>query len=85
MGREDDLRFFEQDRLAGSMRGKCQHYVITGTWGIGKTVLLRQMKLLAQKQGAWALLFLAVSIQKRKPCPENPKNRIEIEVDPPNG
>lgn len=57
VGRENDLRFFRQDRLAGAIRGKCQHYVITGTWGIGKTVLLRQMKLLAQKQGAWALLF----------------------------
>jgi len=57
IGREEELRFFREDRLSSAIRGKCQHYVITGTWGIGKTVLLRQMRLLAQKQGAWALLF----------------------------
>lgn len=57
VGREDELGFFQQDRLASAIRGKCMHYVITGTWGIGKTVLLRQMKLSAQKTGAWALLF----------------------------
>jgi len=57
IGREDELNFFKQDRLANAIRGKCQHYVVTGKWGIGKTVLLRQMKLLAQKDGAWALLF----------------------------
>jgi hypothetical protein len=57
IGREEELNFFQQNRLANAIHGKCQHYIITGTWGIGKTVLLRQMKLLAQKQGAWALLF----------------------------
>ena len=57
IGRDDELRFFQEDRLKNAIRGKCQHYVITGIWGIGKTVLLRQMKILAQKQGAWALLF----------------------------
>jgi len=57
IGREKELSFFQKDRLDSAIHGKCQNYVITGTWGIGKTVLLRQMKLLAQKQGAWALLF----------------------------
>jgi hypothetical protein len=56
VGREDELAFFKQ-RLARSIEGNCQHYVITGTWGIGKTALLRQMKLLAQAKGAWGLSF----------------------------
>jgi hypothetical protein len=56
VGRDDEIAFFEE-RLSHAMRGRCQHYVITGSWGIGKTVLLRQMKLAAQRQGAWAVLF----------------------------
>lgn len=58
VGRDDDLRFFE-GRLANAIENRCEHYVITGTWGIGKTVLLRQMKILAQGEGAWALYFAA--------------------------
>jgi hypothetical protein len=57
VGREEELRFFRHDRLVSAVAGRCNHYVITGTWGIGKTALLRQMKLSAQTQGAWALLF----------------------------
>lgn len=57
VGREEELRFFQDERLARAMEGRCNHYVVTGTWGIGKTVLLRQMKLVAQTEGAWALLF----------------------------
>ena len=56
VGRDDEIAFF-QERLSQAMDGRCQHYVITGSWGIGKTVLLRQMKLAAQRQGAWAVLF----------------------------
>jgi len=56
VGRDNEIAFFEE-RLSQAMDGRCQHYVITGSWGIGKTVLLRQMKLAAQKQGAWAVLF----------------------------
>jgi len=55
-GRDEEIAFFEE-RLSHAMDGRCQNYVITGSWGIGKTVLLRQMKLAAQKQGAWAALF----------------------------
>lgn len=56
IGREDEVAFFKQ-RLNNAFHGKFQHYVVTGTWGIGKTVLLRQMKLVARTEGAWALLF----------------------------
>ena len=56
VGRGNEIAFFEE-RQSQAMDGRCQHYVITGSWGVGKTVLLRQMKLAAQKQGAWAVLF----------------------------
>jgi len=57
IGREDEISFFRDNRLENAFQGSCQHYVITGIWGIGKTVLLRQMKLVAQQMGAWGLLF----------------------------
>ncbi len=44
IGRGEELDFFLNDRLDSAIQGKCQHYVITGMWGIGKTVLLRQME-----------------------------------------
>jgi Cdc6-like AAA superfamily ATPase len=50
VGREQEIRFFNV-RLSHAMRGKCDHYVITGSWGVCKTVLLRQMKLAAQSKG----------------------------------
>jgi len=56
VGRDEEIDFFET-RLLDAMQGRCKHYVITGSWGIGKTVLLRQMKQKARKQGAWAALF----------------------------
>ncbi len=56
IGRDEEVAFFKQ-RLSNAFHGRFQHYVITGTWGIGKTVLLRQMKLVARTEGAWALLF----------------------------
>jgi len=56
VGRDEEISFFE-GRLSHALRGRCEHYVITGSWGVGKTVLLRQMKLAAQSNGAWAALF----------------------------
>jgi hypothetical protein len=31
IGREEELSFFQEDRLDSAIRDKCQHYVITGT------------------------------------------------------
>ena len=40
VGRDAEISFFN-DRLSRAFRGQCEHYVITGSWGVGKTVLLR--------------------------------------------
>jgi hypothetical protein len=66
IGRKEDLDFFRLDRLPKAIQGQCLHYVITGKWGIGKTVLLRQMKLVAQKNGAWAVLFCTRAFSPRE-------------------
>lgn len=65
IGRNDEVTFFRQ-RLNNAFNNRFQHYVITGTWGIGKTVLLRQMKLVARHEGAWALLFCTRSFSAQE-------------------
>jgi len=54
--RETEVKFFNS-RLNDALDGKCRHYVITGSWGVGKTSLLKQLKLFAQTKGMWASCF----------------------------
>lgn len=56
VGRDEELAFFA-DRLRSLLEGRCLHYVITGSWGVGKTILMRQIKSFAQKEGVWALQY----------------------------
>jgi len=65
IGRREELDFFK-DRLLNAIKGRSRHYVITGIWGIGKTVLLRQMKMMAQQNGVWTLLFCTRSFGEQE-------------------
>ena len=56
VNREKQVKFFN-NRLEEALQGRCQHYVITGSWGIGKTSLLKQLKLSAQTRGMWSACF----------------------------
>lgn len=56
VNREKQMEFFN-GRLDDALQGRCQHYVITGSWGIGKTSLLKQLKLAAQTRGMWSACF----------------------------
>jgi hypothetical protein len=57
IGRQDELGFFINDAVGKLSQGRCSHYIVTGSWGVGKTILLKQMKLHAQELGYWALHF----------------------------
>jgi len=57
VGRDEELAFFKEDRLKNLLDGRCLHYAITGSWGVGKTILLRQIKAVAQQEGVWAPQF----------------------------
>lgn len=51
-GRTYELDFFEQ-KLNNAMRGSyCDHFIILGEWGVGKSTLLREFKKIAQQRGA---------------------------------
>lgn len=64
VGRDEELAFFKEDRLKNLLEGRCLHYAITGSWGVGKTILLRQIKAVAQQEGVWAPQF---SLRKFRP------------------
>ncbi len=49
-GRFKELRFFE-NKLKEAEGSFCDHFVVLGDWGIGKTMLLREFKTVAQKRG----------------------------------
>ncbi|MEW6619624.1 MAG: response regulator, partial [bacterium] len=49
-GRFKELRFFE-NKLKEAEEAVCDHFLVLGDWGIGKTMLLREFKMLAQKKG----------------------------------
>lgn len=55
-GRSAELAFF-REKLREAREGPyCDHFLILGDWGIGKTTLLREYKKIAQQQGYAASL-----------------------------
>ncbi len=50
MNREDEINFFDK-RLDELLNNYSNHYILNGSWGIGKTSLLKYLKLYAQSKG----------------------------------
>ena len=48
-GRIDQFEFFEK-KLEEARNGRCDHFLIIGEWGIGKTSLLKEFKRIAQEK-----------------------------------
>lgn len=63
INREKEIDFFIK-RINEAQKGIINHYIINGTWGSGKTSLLRYFKLLAQEQKCYASYFLAREISE---------------------
>lgn len=47
VGRDSELEFFAR-KLYEAKRGRCDHFVILGDWGMGKTSLLNKFKVVAE-------------------------------------
>lgn len=58
MNRNKEIDLFLK-RIGEAKQGNINHYIINGTWGSGKTSLLRYFKLIAQEQKCAACYFLA--------------------------
>ena len=58
-GRDEEFKLFEK-KLREAEKGKCDHFLILGDWGIGKTALLKEFKKRAKEK------FLTEMITIRK-------------------
>lgn len=55
-GRTDELKFFD-DKLARAKNTRfCEHFLILGNWGIGKSTLLKEYKKFCQNKGILAAI-----------------------------
>jgi hypothetical protein len=50
-GRSRELEFFEAKLNRAIHKGFCEHFLVLGGWGIGKSTLLREYKKIAQSRG----------------------------------
>lgn len=49
LGREKEIEIFNR-KLDEAKKGRCDHFLILGEWGIGKTSLLKEFKRIAQRE-----------------------------------
>ena len=59
IGRENEIEFFRK-KLEEARSGRCDHFLILGDWGVGKTSLLKEFKKIAQHKGILAS-FITIS------------------------
>lgn len=50
-GRDKELKFFEEKLDTAIYKGNCEHFLILGKWGVGKSTLLREYKKICQSRG----------------------------------
>jgi AAA+ ATPase superfamily predicted ATPase len=62
-GREKEVEFFRK-KLAEAKKGRCDHFLVLGDWGIGKTSLMKEFKKIAQKDGVLTSYFPIREFQK---------------------
>jgi len=61
VGREAEKKYFEKALNELLTLGRQNHFLVLGSWGIGKTSLLREFKKIAQEKG---VLSSFISLRK---------------------
>ena len=74
-GREREIEVFKK-KLEEATKGRCDHFLVLGEWGIGKTSLLKEFKKIAQQQNILASL-VTVSEYKKESLREGVQELIE--------
>ncbi|MDD5259921.1 MAG: ATP-binding protein [bacterium] len=64
VGRDSDLEFFSR-KLYEARRGRCDHFIVTGGWGMGKTSLLLKYKKIAEAHHVFTS-FVSINEFNRK-------------------
>lgn len=49
VGREKEIEFFKK-KIEQARTGRCDHFLVLGDWGVGKTSLLKRFKEIAQEE-----------------------------------
>jgi hypothetical protein len=76
-GRTSELEFFEQ-RLHRALNTKfCEHFLVLGDWGIGKSTLLREYKKVCQSRGHIASVIPLEAFQSGTPLIEAARSIVE--------
>ena len=76
VGREKEIEFFKK-KLAEAIRGRCDHFLILGDWGIGKTALLKEFKKIAQENKYLTSLISIGQYKEGSPFIDGVKELIE--------
>jgi len=76
-GRSKELEFFEQ-RLDRALHTKfCEHFLVLGNWGIGKSTLLKEYKKIAQSRGHLTSVVPLESLQSGTKLTEAARSILE--------
>jgi AAA+ ATPase superfamily predicted ATPase len=76
VGRENEIAFFRK-KLNEAREGKCDHFLVLGNWGIGKTTLLREYKRIAQEERILASLITISEYNETDTLRDGVKQLIE--------
>lgn len=69
-GRTRELEFFEQRMHRALSTSFCEHFLVLGNWGIGKSTLLREYKKICQSRGHAASIVLLEPLPSGTPLIE---------------
>jgi hypothetical protein len=75
-GRIDQFRFFE-NKLEEARNGRCDHFLIIGEWGIGKTSLLKEFKRIAQEKGFISAIVTVREFRKTEDLTDAVEHLVE--------
>jgi len=76
-GRNKELEFFEQKLYRAINSNYCEHFLVLGNWGIGKSTLLREYKKLCQSRGYITSIVTLESLQSGTTTIEAARSFIE--------
>ncbi|UCH96658.1 MAG: response regulator [Candidatus Aminicenantes bacterium] len=76
-GRKEELEFFEQ-KLNRTLHTRfCEHFLVLGNWGIGKSTLLKEYKKICQSRGYLVSIVPLESFQNGTGLPEVARSIVE--------
>lgn len=64
-GREYEFHFFEK-KIREAEQNRCDHFLVLGEWGIGKTSLLKEFRKIAQEKGCISSMITIREFRKEE-------------------